>query len=422
LQLPATNESWQPWVLSSYPDKDSLALPAFRGRDSLNTTEQITLDNPVPGTYVVRVKGSQIQTSSSQSFALAYQLDTVNKFNWTYPNSTDVLMADRTNVIRWQTNIAGTGSLEYSADGIQWQTIGSSVDLSRNYFKWNAPDSNTTAFLRMNLPSSSAVVSNNFVISEPMHIDVGFDCPDSFLLYWNKFKTDQYQLYRLGQKYLEPVQVVSDSFVVFKKSQHPELFYSVAPLLNGRPGWRSFTINYTTQGVGCYVKTFFALLQNNNTALLTTELGTLYNVQEVAFQKLGSSGFQTIKTFFNPSALDLAFTDLQLTQGANLYRAQVQLNDGTIVYSNTDLAYFFPGQPVIIYPNPARQNQSINIIARDPGIYSIDLFDVNGKLAHQQKLVTISQRMENLRLSAGLYFVRITDDQGKAFVQKLIVY
>ncbi|HEX2609289.1 MAG TPA: S8 family serine peptidase, partial [Flavisolibacter sp.] len=36
--------SWQPWVLSAYPVKDSLLLPARRRTDTLNTVEQITLD------------------------------------------------------------------------------------------------------------------------------------------------------------------------------------------------------------------------------------------------------------------------------------------------------------------------------------------------------------------------------------------
>jgi hypothetical protein len=408
--------------LSSYPHKDSLLLPAVRKRDTLNSNEQITIDNPQSGNYFLQIKGSKIQTATPQSFAVAYQFDTTNNFRWTYPNSTDVLTAANNNIIRWQTNISGNGSLEYSVNGTQWQMINPSVDLSTHYFKWNVPDTITTVFLRMSFPLLSPVTSDNFVISRPISLNVGFNCADSFLLYWNKLSIHPYQLYRLGAKYLEPLQTVADSFIVFQKQLHPDLFYSVAPLINNKPGLRSFTINYETQGVGCYVKTFFALQQNVSTAFLTAELGSLYNVSEVSFQKITASGFQTLTTISNPSSLSLNFTDLKLTQGANVYRLQIKLNNGNVVYSNTDLVYYLPNHPVLIYPNPVKQNQSINIVAQDPGVYSIRIYDSGGRIVHQQMLDNISQQLLTLKLPAGFYIVKVTGDDVKPFTQKLIVY
>lgn len=422
LQLPATGESWQPWVLSGFSNKDSLLLPAVRRTDTLNTVEQITLDNPQPGNYLLQVKGTKIQTSIPQPFAVAYQFDTVNSFRWSYPNARDVLIASGNNVIRWQSNISGTGSLEFSTNGIQWQTITPSVNLATQYFKWNIPDTVATGFLRMNRPSSPVVVSENFAISKPTSLHVGFNCPDSFLLYWNQSKTTQYQLYHLGEKYLEPLQIVTDSFIVLQKQQHPDLFYSVAPLINSKPGLRSFTVNYTTQGAGCYIRTFFALLQNSNTAFLTAELGTLYNISEVSFQKITASGNQTLKTITNPSTLNLSFTDLQLLQGVNLYRLQIRLSNGSIVYGDTDLVYYFPTQPVLVYPNPAQHTQSINIIAQDPGIYFVNIYDTNGGLVHQQLLSNISQSLKMVFLHSGLYIVKVFDENKNTFTQKLIVY
>lgn len=421
LQLPVTNETWQPWVLSSYPNKDSLLLAAIRKTDTLNNTEQITIDNPQAGNYLVGVRGSRIQTSKPQAFAIAYQLDTANRFTWTFPTSTDVLTASGRNILRWQTNIIGTGRMEFSANGTQWHTIDPAVDLSLQYFKWDVPDTITTAFLRMNPNSYPEVISGNFVISKPLSINVGFDCPDSFLLYWNRTKLTPYQVYSLGDKYLGPLQTTSDSFIVFQKQQHPRLFYSVAPLINGKPGQRSYTINYTSQGVACFVKTFFALLQNN-TAFLTAEMGSLYNVAEISFQKITGLGVSTLSTISNPLSLSLSFTDSQLTQGLNLYRLQVKLKDGNIVFSNTDLVYYFPEHPVLVYPNPAKQNEGVNIIARDPGVYSIHIYDVHGRLLHRQRLDNITQKLHPLVLAKGLYFIKIVAQDGKTFEQKFIVY
>jgi hypothetical protein len=422
LQLLLTGENWLPWVLNSFPNKDSLLLPAIRRIDTLNNTEQITIDNPQPGNYLVQVKGTKIQTSVPQPFAVAYQFDTVNSFRWTYPNTTNVLSASKQNVIRWQTNIVGNASIEYSTDGTQWQTIAPSVSLATQYFKWNVPDTFAIALLRMNFNSAPTIVSDSFVISKPASINVGFNCPDSFLLYWNKFKTGQYQLYRLDSKYLEPLQTVSDSFVVIQKQAHTDLFYSVAPLINSKPALRSFTINYTTQGAGCYVRTFFALLQNTNIALLTTELGTLYNVSEVSFQKITAAGIQTLQTITNLSSANLSFIDQNLTQGANVYRLQIKLQNGSIVYSTTDLVYYFPTHPVLVYPNPAKQNQPITIVAKDPGVYAINIYDAGGRLLHQQTLNNIFQQLNAVYLPAGVYVVKVVDENKNAFTQKLIVY
>jgi hypothetical protein len=421
LQLPATNETWLPWVLSSFPDKDSLLLPAVRKVDTLNTVEQITVDDPQAGNYLLQIRAAKVQTSA-QAFAIAYQFDTSNTFRWTYPNSTDVLTASKENIVRWQTNISSTATLEYSTDGTQWQIISSTVNPGTQYFKWNTPDTISTAFLRMNFPSLASVVSSEFIVSKPTGISVGFDCPDSFLLYWNKASSSNYQLYRLGPKYLETLQTVNDTFIVFQKKQHPNLFYSVAPLIDNKPGLRSFAVNYTTQGVGCYLKTFYALLQNGSTALLTTELGTLYNVADITFQKLGSLGFQNLKTTSKPFTTSATYSDLQLTQGANVYRLQVKLNDGSIIYSSTDMVFYFPGNPVLIYPNPVKQNQSVNIIAQDPGIYSINIYDLNGHLVFRQPLNNIIQQIWAMRLPAGLYVVKFSGEDGKTFTQKLVVY
>ena len=422
LQLPVTNETWQPWVLRSYPNKDSLLMPAVRQTDTLNNTEQITVDNPQPGNYVVQIKGTKIQTSTSQGFALVYQLDTINSFQWTYPNSQNVLTTAAKNVIRWQTNIPGTGSIDYSTNGIQWQNISSSVDMQTKYFKWDVPDTIAAAFLRMNFNALPPVVSDSFVISKPVSINVGFNCKDSFLLYWNKSKSNEYQVYRLGPKYLEPLQKLTDTFVIFQKAQHPDLFYSVAPVINSKDGLRSYTINYTSQGAGCYIKTFYSLLQNMNSAFLTAELGTLFNVSEVSFQKITALGIQNLKTISNPSAANLDYTDLHLTQGKNQYRVQIKLSSGNIVFSDTDIVYYFPAQPVVIYPNPAKQNEAINIIAQDPGIYSIKIFDLNGRLIHQLQVTNIAQQMWTEQFPAGMYFVNVIKDGGILFTQKLIVY
>jgi hypothetical protein len=72
LDLTVTTPSGQqilPWVLSSFPSADSLSAPAKRRVDTLNNTEQISLQNPVAGIYMVHVKGRRV-TAGAQNFML----------------------------------------------------------------------------------------------------------------------------------------------------------------------------------------------------------------------------------------------------------------------------------------------------------------------------------------------------------------
>jgi hypothetical protein len=418
LRSMTTNEVWLPWSLNTAPDKDSLLLPAVRKKDTLNTIEQIVVENPTAGEYIIEVEGSKIITLS-QSFAIAYQVDTLQHFLWTYPSGSDVLEAGKENILRWQSNVPDAGTIEYSIDGNTWQIISSNADFKKQYLKWKTPDTISTARLRMRIHNGEHV-SDTFVISRPLHLNVGFNCADSFLLFWDKLPVADYQLYAMGKKYMEPVRIVPDSFSVFQKAGDSPLYFSVAPNIGNKKGTRSITIDYTAQGVGCYIKTFFASFQNS-AAVLEANLGTTYNIASIAFQKITSSDTQTLKTIASPPAASLSYTDVSLTRGINSYRIAITLNNGAVLYSDIEDVNYFPSLPVLIFPNPARQSEPVRIVVADPFVYSLQVYDAVGRLVLTQSLEDIRNQIQPLILQKGIYFIKITDADGKLGVQKLIV-
>ncbi|HEU0112226.1 MAG TPA: S8 family peptidase [Flavisolibacter sp.] len=418
----STGNKWQPWVLSSFPNKDSLQLPAVRKKDTLNNVEQITIDSPESGEYILELNADKLVTASQQ-VAIAWQTDTAGHFVWTYPTGSDVLEAGKKNIIRWKTNLHENATIEYSTDNTNWNLITSTVNSSQQFFQWLAPETVTTTRLRMSLPSlQQPKLSDPFVISEPLQLKIGFNCADSFLLFWNQLPVDQYQVYALGEKYLEPLSLVSDTFKVLRKNTSPALHYAVAPVVGDQTGLRSYTLNYTTQGVECYLRTFYAFLQNNNQALLTVSVGILYNIAAINFQKLSATGYSTIHTINNPSSLDLSFIDNNLIQGANFYRIEIKLADGNTIYSAIDQVYYLPGNPVLVFPNPARANQPIKIATNMPGEYTIHIYDANGRMIKQLLLDDLLQTLPPVYLSTGMYFIQIISGEGKKYHQKLVVY
>ena len=246
-------------------------------------------------------------TTASQSFAIAYQFDTASVFKWTFPTNTDPLLSGRTHTLRWETTFTGAAQLSYAANGSNWRSIRTVADLSKSYFKWTLPDTITTAVLRMTV-SANDFLSDTFTISKQPLVQVGFDCVDSFLLYWNRAGVTSFQLYELGAKYLQPFTQTVDTSILLRKAQHPSIYYAVALIINNKLGFRSYTLNYTSAGNSCYLRSCYLQAQTPTTALFFAEIGSLYNVAEVDFEKETPAGYTSLKTIGNPVTLTLILT------------------------------------------------------------------------------------------------------------------
>jgi Subtilase family/Secretion system C-terminal sorting domain len=422
LTFPSANQVWQPWVLNPLAKTDSLQLLPARQRDSLNNVEQISIDNPAAGNYQITVKGFGITTSSAQPYNIAYQFDTLDKFGWYYPTGQDNIFPGRRNILRWQCNYSNSaGQLEYSLNkGNSWQIIDNAVDLAKGYYNWIPPDSFSTGLLRMNFASSN-FMSDSFTISKRFDVFIGFNCPDSFMLYWRKIPgVNNYQVYRLGDRYMEPLLATTDTAVILAKQTNTSLYYAVAPLINNRKGVRSYGYNYTTQGVGCFVRTFIGQLINS-TARLDLELGTDYNVKSITWEKLTLNGYTPLQSINSIQGVNFAYTDNSLAHGLNIYRVKIELTDGRVFYSET-VTIYFANEPYIIYPNPVHQYQDVTLISNEPGVLHLQLFNVMGAKLYEKTIDNWSNTIPTGKLSKGIYLIRITGDNKLQKTLKLVVY
>ena len=417
----SSGQTWQPWVLNPFPHVDSLLQLAKRKRDSLNNIEQITIDNPVAGNYQLKVTGFNV-TTASQNFHIAWQLDSVDKFEWQFPTANDFIFPTTNNTIRWQSSFANAnGFLEYSTGGNIWQPIQNSTDLNSGYYHWNVPPVTSIGLLRMTI-GLNVFISDTFTIANRTITGVGFNCPDSFLVYWTKLPgIANYRIYNLGAKYLQPIAVTSDNFLLLAKATNPSLHFAVAPIIGSKEGVKSYTINYTTQGVECYFRSFLALLVGNS-AELTVSLGTLYNISKVVLEKFDGTEYVTLQQIVNPSSLLLNFTDALLKKGLNVYRIKLELIGGKVIYSSVETVHYFNGSEFIVYPNPASQYSPITILSDnqfEPA--TLQVINMQGQKIYEMKLNDLSNQLPAGRLSKGLNLLRITRKDQKDVVLKLFV-
>jgi len=418
----SSGQIWRPWVLNPFPHIDSLNQIAKRKKDSLNNIEQITLDDPAAGSYQLKVTGFNITPAALQNFHIAWQIDSVDKFEWQFPTKNDFIFSSVNNNIRWGSSFsANNGTLEYSLNGNTWQQIQSSVDLITGHYYWNVPSVTSIAQLRMTI-GSNVFVSDTFTVANRTTTGVGFNCPDSFLFYWDKLPgITNYRVYRLGSKYLEPITLTADSFIVLAKTINPSLHYAVAPVIENKEGVKSYTFNYTIQGVECYIRSFLALLVGNS-AELTLSLGTFYNVNKIVLEKFDGTNYVTLQQVTNPSSLLFNFTDASLKRGLNLYRTKLELAGGRIIYSSIETVYYFNGMEFIVYPNPALQYQPITILSDnqfEPA--TLQVINLQGQKVYEMKLNDVSNQLPAGRLSKGLYLLRIVRKDQKDVVLKIFV-
>ncbi|MFZ9386614.1 MAG: S8 family peptidase [Chitinophagaceae bacterium] len=422
LTSPGGLQNFLPWVLSSFPHPDSLAKPATRKRDDLNNLEQVSIDNPVAGTYQVRIRGTII-TTAQQEFSISWQVEDKERFEWKYPMRDDPLLGGQVNVLRWKSTLAAaTGTLQYSTDGgASWQSIQPGVNLATGYYKWNTPSLFTPCLVRM-------VAGNNYetdtvVISTRPDLSVGFHCRDSFQLYWHRVTgAGQYRIYRLGSRYLELMNTITDTSVVLQIPSNPSLYYAVAPVKSGREGVKSYALNYTTQGLDCYFRSFYAD-QSAGTARVQLELGSLFNIRRVIVVKYSGKDSVIFRDFNNPASLLYTLYDPDLRTGATSYRTYLETINGTRIASDLITVLYVSEDRIFVYPNPVRRGQPFRVLLNDMQQGELQLFDAAGRKIRGIGFTAGGiLEFETASLPPGIYLVRLAGYTRSVKTGKLVVY
>lgn len=409
---------WLPWVPNPHPD--SLPAAPQRKRDSLNNNEQIILDAPVPGTYRIHVKAFQLQTSE-QDFGLAWEAKDSASFHWYGPVNGDIIRPGENIQLRWRSG-SDKGHLEYSRLDGSWITIENPADLTAGYKSWSLPSQTGLLNFRVTINGIS-YYSDTLLLSDRIDLKTGFNCTDSFLLYWNKLPgIISYQLASLGARYLEPIGSLSDTQIVLSKEQYKEKHFAITPVFQGNEGIRSYTIQYEDQGVDCYLRSFLADLNSNNEVLVRYEIGTLFQVKSIQIEKWNGVAFSLLSKTEPVNNMTGTYTDNVLVKGGNLYRLGIVLSNGKIIYSETATVYFLDRQDHLVFPNPVPRSVSyITVISRDLLEGTFALYNLQGQLIYRTKLTDLITRLPIYSFQKGLYLYKIMAPGKASFQGKLVI-
>lgn len=396
---------YAPWILNSQPNLAALESEANRGRDSLNNVEQITIDLPASGNYQLAVKGTKLG-SLGQTYSIVWQYDTISHFQFTFPVKGNQLISNIKQQIKWETNISGSATLQFSFKGNNWETISNQISLKDGRYEWLCPNELGLIQLRM-LIGSNFAYTDTIALAPIISAKTGFNCIDSFLLFWPKIGVSQYQVSTLGLQYMEPYIITADTILIKEKLNNPYQVFTVAPIISTHFNTLSgYAIDYTQQANGCYINGFFADPIDSSRSRLTLQLGSTYQVGKVVFEKLNAKGYNVIRTISPVSSFQI--NSIELTNpGLNIFRAKVELLNGQYYYTTPVQVLNFTEKPYYLFPNPVVSGMQLKLMSNDIDSTVFQLYDISGKRIHVQLISSYIEPIQVPVLPKGVYYAII---------------
>lgn len=423
---------YQPWVLNTAGNIDSLVKLPVRKRDSLNTAEQVSIQLPVAGTYQVSVMGNDISTPF-MPFHIAFNTDTLNSFTFTSPrHASDVNRGENENLaLRWKAFVADTnqtGNLYISyTNGTTWQLLKQSLKIVSNQYQWQIKDTNTVAVFKMET-GSGVFLSSEFIISKLTRPVVDFNCADSLGLSWNKHSyANAYRIFALTDSpYLKPILTVTDTFVVLQRSAYPSLVYAVEPVLNNAlPAARSVALDIQLQGVQCFYKTLNYNLLDDNKLNLVLEISAAIYADSVFFEEVSASG-QLLQTYGSAKVINNNLIYSQLVNavpaGITYHRGRIKLKSGSIVYTGIIPVLTSGKKYVWFYPNPANRNMPLKYVLQQgvPSGSQLQLFDMYGRLL--KSFSSLPDKIDISKIPPGVIIYKLANSENRTLeTGKLII-
>lgn len=417
---PVNNAFHYPWVLNTYPNSDSLRLPAKKGIDDLNVVELISIGQLPVGDYLIEIsyKNKDGVNGFLPQAHVAIAFDSVNYFEWTYPLADRPLIANSQTLVRWsQSYTQESGTIYLRLGEGNWIEMANDVSLEPNFFGLMIPDTAALAQLRMDIAGQS-FYSATFGITPIPTLQLHVNCNDSLILKWDKISgIAQYWVVPEGE--MSGRILVSDTAVSIPKSGLSTNFYAVIPVFeNQQPGNRSYAINYVLSGTGCYLDNFLVSKGQINQVNLEIRLSGISEILNAEILKIYGDNVHVLEAFV-PIQNDYSFQDYEVEAGITKYQLKLTLADQLIESEQFEIA--LARSKSILFPNPIEKGSVLSIISDVPGAV-FQLIDSKGQAVLETELVNDVELLPLLSARPGLYTYRVLvgnklQDTGKLIIQ-----
>ncbi len=335
-----------PWVLNPAPE--AVDQPAQRGVDTLNNIEQVTIAQPMPGTYTVVVSGTMVPTSN-QVYYITHETIS-DDVTLTYPFGNEKLIPGEVERIRWEASPNNTTSFDisYSIDnGENWSSISTDVSADARSYNWTVPaDFTEEGIIKINNSSAGNRFSQNTtpfsVEPVPANLTVEALCENMLVFNWEGDNEDFYELCYYNGSEMEALDTIRNTVFELNDSRFVSgtQYWFAVRTLDGR---RSAAISAVPQQEGNCPWDFDVILK------------------EVDVQRIGRA--ETSISLSDQENIELNILNQGIEAISDLV-VSYQINGGTIISENVE---------VTIAPGDSLNytfTQKADLL--NPGLYKID--------------------------------------------------
>jgi hypothetical protein len=245
-------------VLPFVLDTANLAQPATRGADHINNSEQVTINNPVPGVYTLRIKGSMV-AQGPQEYVLSYDPVPVT-LQLTNPAG-EAWVPGEAMKLQWDAwgNTTSTYAIDYSVDnGANWIGVATGLAATRRVYTWVVP-AVATANARMRITQESTGLSSTspaFPIMQLPALSLApatSQCEGYINLNWTSVSgaTDYEVMLLRGSEMVQVATTTATTFLLRGLSRDSVYWCTVRPRINGVAGRRAVAISRLPDNGSC---------------------------------------------------------------------------------------------------------------------------------------------------------------------------
>ncbi|QCK15558.1 S8 family peptidase [Mangrovivirga cuniculi] len=418
---------YYPGVPDPTPGSEILERNVSTGVDTLNNGELVSINNPEPGIYSVKVSGDLL-VGDQQIYSVAWQMEDKDMFEWNAPMKDENMPynGESASYFRWNSTLDDSqGQLIVKWNDGTETLIENDLDIKKGYYRWVPPDTlaSVMAVVRIN---GIDYPSDNFVISSPLRPIVSVNCNDSLLIEWKPVPgSDNYEVLTfdpLLHKYRSTT-ITADTFAVIQSNDDNNIF-RVFPRFNNYTGISGQAINTQSQISSCFLNSFFATRNNDLNGIdLTVFLGSVYSINKIRFFRIGAED-ELINELGKEQLLSriLTINDLDPVEGINNYYARILFDNGQVIDSEIASEYYINEKPVMVFPNPATEGDEVKIFTRafsEKHIFS--LISTSGKILFERELFPERDFLRINSVPQGIYLYRVTGSEFN-MTGKLIIY
>lgn len=416
--ISADNTTFLPWILNpEIPEQQ-----AVRGKDKMNTMEQVTVENPPAGSYTINVTGSYI-SNTAQEYSIVYEYELENQFEWNYPVTNDNFPYDGKTIspFKWNSSFSvNTAQLSVSYDnGQTWEIISNNINLSNEQFTYTPAEQKfSKAKVKMTI-NNTDYISNSFTISYDLNIRTSLVCDGTTEINWDKpADVSSFNMYELNGDSLEFKEQITTPNYIYTNGK----IHTVVPVFDNTEGIKSESTLPYIENSNCYFELTSAEIFEENKVKIDASLFSLYNIKKIELVKINNNADTVISTINDINSKTFTFIDSEPINGSNKYKINLILENTNVISSQILDTHYLGDALYFIHPTLLGKNDDLNIETQKKESATFYLYDVSGKNTITFPLLSKTNTINLKNTASGIYIYKIMTNSGEMQTGKIAVF